>query len=898
MWWRRHRALRDLQQDIHDHLDQDAEDLVAGGMSPAEARRLARVRFGNPTLAAEDTRAVWVWQWAEQLWKDVRYALSSLARTPAFAGMVIATLALTIGPTTAIISVANWLIWRPPPGVVEPDRLAVVWFGAWQDTGSVSPRRVSNPNLTDLRAASRTMVDIAGWQEGDVSLAAGGTSPRRVGSAHADVRFLPLLGVRPVAGRSFTVEDDQPPFGSPVVMVSDSLARGLYVSPERAVGQAVTLNGRRVTIVGVLPPGFAGARPDSRVDVWTPSLTYYHLRHFSESVMQERDTRARSGAFYMFVARLVPGATAEALQAELDVLVPGLAEAYPRENEAFTAARARVFPQLGLQELQRDDFHALVRNLLIVGGVLLLLGCANVTNLLIVRGIRRQHERAVRVALGATRRRLAQLQLVESCVLALAGAALGVGLAVWLKQLIQVLLLPGFQAAGLELTVPMDQRVLIITTTVALACGLAAGLAPAWIGSSGQIGLDLSRGAGVRASRGGQRIRGGLAAAQLTLSLALVVNAVLLVATMRNLTGVDAGFDPVGVSVHSTALDDHGYTPDQAMVYNRTLLERLSSEPSLQAVTLSLGFPPSRGFRTRVRDARTGNGMLDVTQEFVTSDYFRTTGQIVLSGRTFTPEETMRSEVGGGVVMLSDSLARRLFGDAAPIGERVTVPGTAMSAEQGLLVVGVVADVRGAGSVLAGRPDLALYSPFASGGSLVATRPTVLVRSALLLRDVSAVVQAHASAIDPSLPIAAHPLTTLVGRELAGRRAFAWVLSLLGGLGFVVAGVGLYGLLSQSVSERTRELGIRMALGADRASVIGLVLRQAVWIAVFGSAAGLSLAAFGSRLVETQLFGVTRLEPWVYGASATGLTAVVLAASLWPARTATRIQPAQALRTE
>lgn len=897
----------EIVDEITQHVEDRYRDAIARGVTEADAERealseidarerlvkdLARLPTPAPMLPIGAPRSG---RWLSGLVQDLKYAIRSLRRAPAFALTVVAILALTIGPTTAILSIGDWLFWRSPPGVAQPDRLAVVLFGEWRGTGSVSPRALSEPNRIDLQRASTTMAGLAGWQESTVSLAADGVPPRQAGSAHAAANFFDLLGVRPAAGRFFTAEEDRPPFGSPVAVIGDRLAQGLFGNREAALGKSILVNGRPLQVIGVLPPGFVGASPFSDVDVWFPSSTYYDIRHFEARYLKNRGTRGGGGAFYTFVARLQPGSSFEAMKSELDLLVPALAEQYPSDNEEFKTARARVFPGLGPNELQRAQFRTLVGNLLLVGAALLLLGCANVANLLLSRGVRLQHDRAVRMALGASRRRLIQQVLTESCVLSLVGAALGVGLAIGLKELIRTLLLPG-TAGVANLEVPLDARVLAATLIVSTGCGLLAGLVPAWMGSTGRPARALGRD-DRRTSTGRSRLRTGLAVAQLALSLALVTNATLLVTTLRNLSAVEVGFDSRQVTIHYLDLGSHGYAADRALVFDRELVSRLADDPVVRTASLSTGHPPYCGFGSNLVDPSAAGKTFEVCENFVTEDYFQTVGVPIVRGRGFTRAETLTTATPvGSPVILSETLARRLFGEADPIGRRVAVPATRSQPSHDRLVVGIARDVR---SPLAAKPETFLYTPFAMGESYSAMRPVLLVRSDRPVRDVAERVKAHTAAIDPSLALG--PPLTLEGslaRMLANRRVFAWVLTLLGGLGFVLAAVGLYGLLAQIVSERTREFGIRMAIGADRRHVVSLVARLALWVAVLGGAAGLGLAAFGSQLVETQLVGVGRFDLGVYAVSAALLVAVILAACLIPAQRASKVNPVEVLRSE
>ena len=502
--------------------------------------------------------------------------------------------------------------------------------------------------------------------------------------------------------------------------------------------------------------------------------------------------------------------------------------------------------------------------------------------------------------------RLGQMALIESSVLAVLGGVLGVGLAVWLKQLIQVLLLPQtaravVAPAGVEFDVPLDVRVLAATLAISLACGVVAGLAPAWLSTRPTAGRLIPGNVRVLPSR--RRLRLGLVAAQLAVSLALATNAVLLVGTLVNLGAIDVGFEPQNVTVHYLDLQSHGYTREGARGYDRALLDRLSADRAFESASLSFRHPPSPVVPAELFDPRSDElTSVDVMQELVTEGYFRTLAQPVIRGRGFTRVEAMiTARQDDTPVVLGESLARRLFGDINAVGQQVMMPASGSTPARTFTIVGVVGDIRSVEDPLTNpnQTDLVMYVPLSAGRILASMRPAVMVRSGLSLPEVSARVQGHATAIDPSVAVEPPlPLTAVMARQVAESRALAWMLVLLGGLGFVLSAVGLHGLLAQMVSERTREFGIRVALGAERWRIRAVILKQAAWIAILGCAFGLGLAVTGSRLVESQLFGVSRLEPWVYVASAAGLVAVVLIASAWSARLATLTEPVEALREE
>jgi len=824
--------------------------------------------------------------WLGTLWQDVRYSARTLRGSPAFSAAVLLAVALSTGPLTAIVCVGNWLLWRPHPGVSDSGSLAVVWFGQWSQNGrstSFSPSGVSSDNLADIRSRARSITGIAGVQESSSSLSVPGGLARQTGTAVVTADFFDVLGVRLTAGRSFTPDEDRAPFGSPVVVISHGLAQSAFGSAQGALGKSIALNSRPFSIIGVAPPAFGGVSTTGGIDAWLTGATWPYLNHVDEP---------RASFFYEFVVRAAPGRTFAEVESELRVLARQLAGVHPTGNEKFLRAAPRVFPGLGLPPLARASTGTMVDIMLAIGGVLLLLGCANVANLLIFRTTRREHEIALRKALGAARWRLMQLQLVESWLLSVAGAVLGLALAVYLKQLIEQLLFPA--PPGTSFTVPMDTRVLGITVAVALASGTLAALAPGWLVTR-TMGLAALGRATLTWSRA-PKLRGSLAVLQLALSLTLLVGALLLVSTLRNLRAVNLGFDPDRVSVVTFSLNAHGYDEGRALTYHRDVLPALQAAAGFEAVSLSARAPFGPGSLVAVippgGDPKTPSSVL---ANGVSDSYFHVLSIPIVRGRAFTPDEALGTG-GNGPLIVNETLALQWFGTADVVNRTVRLARTAASPEQELVIVGVVRDSRWRS--ITGDPEPFMYQPF---GQFFpgATRGVYMIKSALPAPRAGELANSIAARTAGAIPLSdPRPLTTGIDRRLSEQRVFAWMLSLLASLGFALASLGLYGLVAQTTLERRREFGIRLALGAAGRDIVRMVARHAVAVSSLGVVIGLSLSYFGTRVIQSMLFGVSPLDPTVYVAAVATLTLVVALACIGPAWRALRVQAVEVLRAE
>jgi predicted permease len=823
--------------------------------------------------------------WLGTLWQDIRYSGRALRSSPAFSVPALLAIALSIGPVTAILSIGNWLLWRPHPGVADARSLAAVWFGHWRQSRasvSFSPSGVSYDNLAAIRSHARSITGIAGVQESSSSVSVAGGLPRQVGTAIVTANFFEVLGVR-VSGRSFTPDEDRGPFGSPVVVISHELAQSAFGSVQESLGQSITLNSQPYTIVGVAPPSFGGISNTGGIEVWLTGATWSHLNHVKES---------RDDVFHEFVVRAAPARTFAEVESELTLLTRQLVDADPAENRESGGVTPRVFPGLGLPPLTRTRTATVVSTMVAVGAVLLLLGCANVANLLMFRVARRGHEIAIRQALGASRWRLMQLQMMESWLLSIAGAALGLVLAVYLKQLIERLLFPG--PPGTSFTVPMDMRVLGLTVAAAVATGTLAALAPGWLVTRTR-GLSAIGRATVTWGRAA-KLRGSLGVLQLALSLTLLVSALLLVATLRNLHAIDLGFDPNDVSILEFSLDEHGYDSPRALAYHREVLPALHATAGFQTVSLSTRAPfGPRSSTGVIPPGGNPDTPLNVAANGVSDSYFRLLSIPIVRGRAFTVEEALATG-GHGPVIVNERLARQLYPTLDVVGRTLRLARTAVAPERELTIVGVARDSRWRS--IASEPDPFMYLPFAQFRS-AGTSGVYMIRSILPVHQVGELANSIAARTASAIPLSApRPLTNGVDRELSQQRVFAWMLSLLAVLGFALAALGLYGLVAQSAIERRREFGIRLALGAAGWDIVRLVARYAVAVSSLGVLVGLCLSYFGTRVIRSMLFGVSPLDPAAYLAAIATLLLVVALACIGPAVRALRVHAVEVLRAE
>ena len=797
------------------------------------------------------------------MFSDLRFALRALRRKPGFAFVAVVTLALGIGANTAIFSVVNGVLLRPLP-YPAPDRLMALWQNDL--VGGIVKNTVSVPNFLDWKAQSGAFEAMATWRNNAVTLMAG-TAPVRLRTGAVSADFFEVVGVPPLVGRTFL--PDEYGYGAPPAIVLGHTAWGThFVGDPSVVGRQVRVDGRPVTVVGVMPEGFAFPR---RAEAWEP-LAFDPAR-----------LPGRGLVFLQVVGRLRPGVSIDRARAEMTAIGDRLRREYPNDN---AGQGVTVLP---LQEDAVGDVRAALVVLSGAVGFVLLIACGNIANLLLARGVSRQREIAVRAALGAGRARIVRQMLAESLLLGAAGGVAGLLFGVWSFDAL-VALLPSNLPRVEEIR--FDGWVLAYTFVLSLLSALLFGLVPALRASRADLTGALRERA---AAGGGRRLRNGLVVAEMALAMTLLVGAGLLVASFARLQSVDPGFDAGGVLVTSFILPAERYaTPERVRAFTGDVLERLRVDPAVESAgaTTTLPLQGSSLSLTFVVEGQPETAPDDYPSadfDSVTPGYFETLRVPLVAGRTFRAIDTAGAPP---VVIINETLARRFFPNENPVGRRLRVDwGDDPPLRE---IVGVVGDVCHAELGLA--PEPATYTPAAqvawAFGSFVARGRAGSEAAGAALRQAIA-------AADPELaPGAVAPLSGIVSSSIAQPRFRSLLVGGFAVTALLLAIVGLAGVLSYSVSERTNEIGVRLALGARPGQIVRLVVGEGLALAAIGTLVGVAGALALGGTLSSLLFGVSAFDPRIYAGLAALLTAVAALACYVPARRAARVDPMAALRAE
>jgi putative ABC transport system permease protein len=867
------RILEELDEDIREHIERDTQDNIERGMSPEEARYAAMRKFGNVTMVKEETREVWSLVWLEQLLQDIRFGLRMLRKNPGFTAVAALTLALGIGANTAVFSVVYAVLLRPLP-YRDPADLVVLN----ERTPKVGTVSVSYPNFLDWRVQSHTFSQMAAVRGVDFNLA-GVTQPENISGDAVSPNFLSMMGIRPFLGRDFDASEEKA--GTPpVVLLSYSLWQSHFGSDPNVVGRTITLDGHSFTIAGVLPPNY---RSVDKTDVMLP------IGVWATDNPEDAKERGARGDLVV-IGRLATGATFSQARAEMEGLAARLAKEYPASNAQFSVA---------LQPI-RDAFVGDIRPAILVlfGAVIfvLLIACANVANLFLVRGASRTKEIALRIALGASRSRIVRHMLTESFVLAFFGGVLGLALAIGgsrgMAQLISADMLSGA-------TVNLNGGVLLFAACVVVMAAFIFGLAPALHSTKPDVPSELKEG-GRAASAGAaqNRVRGALAIAEISLALILLVGAGLMMKSLYRLRQVDPGFRPERVLTMAMDLRTQQYSKDPAILnFWQQVLDKVRALPGVEDAAVGTVIPLTDSHN---RDDITIEGMALPTPgnyphpdyHIVSPGFVATLGIPLLRGRTFTDADNENAPLVG---MINAMTARRFFPNEDPIGKRFLFGHpSASSPPKWCTIVGVVSDTKLYG--LANPARLEVYVPLRQNAR---SDMTLVVKSGADPAALTSAIREAVQAIDKDQPLfAISTMKELVSNSVATRRMTLVLLGLFSGLALVLGAIGIYGVIAYSVAQRTHEIGIRMALGAPRGDVFGLVVGEGLKLAGVGIAIGI-VAAFGlARLMSSLLYGVSTTDFETFAGVAILLALVALLACYVPARRAMRVDPMVALRYE
>ena len=872
--FRRSPADQELDEELRDHVERTTEHYAAQGMVWPEARRMALLKLGGVEQTKEKCREARQVNWILDLVQDLRYGLRILQKAPGFTAVAVLTLALGIGANTAIFSIVDAVLLRALP-YRHPEQLVLLFNVPLQQPDALAS--LSYRDFRTYREQNRVFSEMAGNAFHDLTLTGAG-EPFVVNTAVVTPEIFALLNAQPLAGRTLLPEDGQQG-AAPVAMLSENLWRSRFGANPGLIGQSITLDMRPFTVVGVLPANFRYPESLPRQDVWI-------------AVAQDPLTgplMSRPGVGILGgIARLKTGVTVEQAQAGMKTLAARMAQEFPAEDAELTV-RVEPYRQFVVGNLKSSL-------LILLGavGLVLFIVCANIANLLLSRATSRGREIAVRIALGAGNARIVRQLLTESALLGLLGGVAGVLLAVGGVWVLRPFVPPDVTQIS---SIHVGSAVLAFALLLSLAAALGVGLAPALLATPSNLQSNIREGGERTGRRGGHRVRSFLAIAEMSLATVLLIAGGLLIRSLALVTSVHPGFDATEITSAEISLPQFQYsTPQQWETFSRELLAALHAQPGLQDSALAAPLPMDRQGAASLRFSIVGNlpatpgnsPAADYTT--VSPGYFDVLRIPLLRGRLFSEQDGPSHPKA---VIISEALAQRYFPNEDPIGKQMRF-GFPPNSDVSRGIVGVVGDVRN--DRLSRRPGPMMYVPFAQaplwGGEVV-------VRSSLSPSSVAAAIRQSVYSIDRNLPVTdVGTLADALGRSISQERFRALLLGSFSALALLLAGVGIFGVLSYFAAQRTHEIGVRMALGAQRWDVLRLVLGQGMKLAMLGLSAGVIAALLLTRLMVSLLYGVTPTDPLTFAAVVLVLLTVALTACYLPARRAMRVDPMVALRYE
>jgi predicted permease len=862
-FFRRSQLDRDLAEEMRLHAELKARENMIKGMPVEEAGFAARRQLGNLSQQREESRLHWGFPALDSIVQDVRYGVRGLRNSPGFSLVAIATLALGIGATTAIFSVVNTVLLRPLP-YKDSTRLLNLW--------TVSPMfpefhmGQSIPNLNDIRARSHSFEYIAVYQPQTAALTGNG-APERLFSAPVTADFFPLFSVHPIVGREMLPQDESGKDGD-VVWLSYGLWQRRYAGDQAIAGRTVSLDSKPYVVAGVMPAGFA--YPE-QIEIWRPLVLTALQRQNRENWM------------YYTIAKLKPGISPAQAQSELNNIAAQIARENPKEAEGIGFSS-----KLLQDDAVAKDSRKLLLMLLTAVGFLLLIACANVSNLILSRSIQRRREIAVRAALGASRLRIVRQLLVESLVLSLAGGLCGLAAAMGGVRAFRVFAPHNF--ARLH-EVAVSPWMAAFAFIIASVTGIVCGLAPAVHASRPDLNLSIKENTNATAGKGRFSMRSILAVTEVALALVLLTGAALMAQSIIRQLRVDEGFRTDHILTAKLHLNLTNYEKDDTQrIFIQRLLAVLRAQPGVGQVGIS-NTGVMEGTSLMSLDPAV-SGLSDKIETIqvrsITPGFLETMGIRLVAGRFFNDGDANGAPK---IMIVNEAMVRRFFAGQNPVGQTMRISSDSQDRYE---IAGVVSDTRDIRPGLPARPQI--YFPLLQGPMRTLY---VVLRSPADTASLTSLLQRSVWSVDKDLPLNdVKTMTEVVSATVSAPKFHTWLLTAFAGVGLVLTLIGIYGVIAYSVSQRTHEMGIRIALGARRESILRLVLNQGLKLAIFGAVAGLIGALLLMRFLGSQLYEIKPSDPATLICAALLMVAVAVGASYIPARRATRVDPMVALRYE
>jgi len=873
-WLSPRRVDQEFAHELQTHLDMLTDENIRRGMPPEEARRAARIKLGGVTQLKETNRELRGLPFIETFFQDARYALRMLRKNPGFTAVAVLTLALGIGANTAIFSVVYAVLLKPLP-YANPDQLVSAFAADTQE--GVPEDGTSYPNFEEWRAQNHVFSELATIDFHQLTLTGRG-EPSEVNTCVVTPEHFAVLDVKPLQGRVFFPEDGKRG-APPVVIVSENLWRGTLGADPKILGSSIILDKRPFTVVGIMPASFRSPFINSKPEVWIPLV---------QDPLFGSWMARRGGHWLAVFARLKPGVSIAQAQAEMDAISARLASEYPAENKGWTV---RLVP---MQKEIVGDVRTALLVLLGAVGLVLLIACANIANLLLTRATSRSKEIAIRIALGAGRARIIRQMLSETAVLGLLGGIIGIALAYAGVQALSSLMPEGLPRLN---AIRVDNFVLVFALALSAASSVAFGLVPAMFSANSNIQANLREGGGGSGESGNRRrARSFLAASEIALAMVLLVGAGLLLRSFSKLTAVSPGFNADHLVKAEISLPQYQYsTPQQWIAFSDELLARVQAQPGMKDTAVAIPLPIVNGKINLAFDivgtppASEGESRL-ADYASVSPEYLRVMGIPLLAGRFFSQQDIFSAS---RVSVISKTFAQRYFPNQDPIGKRLNF-GFPPNGDVDREIVGIVGDVRDVS--LGEAPGPMMYVPYAQapfwGANLV-------VKSTLSTDAVAAAIRQEVQKIDKDLPITeVGKMPDFIDASVSQQRFRTFLLGLFAAMALVLAATGIFGVIAYSVACRTNEIGIRVALGASRSAILRMILRETLLLTLAGLLVGVPCALAASHLIGHLLFGVSANDPLTLATVAFILAAVATLAGYIPARRAMQVDPMLALRHE